>query len=63
MYSFSPQIKVQIGEVEEVTEKMIRVNRLERQDADEDDPYNGQGRELVIDVSSLDAGAGRYRLL
>jgi hypothetical protein len=63
MYSFSPQIKVQIGEVEEVTETMIRVNRLERHDADEDDPYNGQGRELVTDTSSLDAGAGRYRLL
>jgi hypothetical protein len=63
MYSFSPQLRIQLGEIVDVSGGKIGIDRLARLDADEDDPYNGQERGLVIVPSDLDAEIGRYRLV
>jgi hypothetical protein len=59
-YSFTPQLKVQLGEVAEINGGRMVVNRLERYDADEDDPFNGQPAELVVEGQGWGA-KGIYR--
>jgi hypothetical protein len=62
-YSFTPQLKVQLGKVVEVSSERMVVRRLERYDADEDDPFNGQPAEMVVEGKDWDAVKGTYRYI
>ena len=61
-YSFTPQLKVQLGQVEAVSDEKMIVRRLERYDADEDDPFNGQPAELVVQGKDWE-GQGNYKFI
>lgn len=39
------------------------MQRLERYDADEDDPHNGQPAELVVEGKDWEGGEGNYRYI
>jgi hypothetical protein len=62
-YSFTPQLKAQLGEVVDVKNGRMVVRRLERYDADEDDPFNGQAAELVVESKDWEKAKGNYRYI
>jgi hypothetical protein len=62
-YSFTPQLKVQLGEVVEANGERLVLRRLERYDADEDDPFNGQPEELVVEMKDWERSKGSYRFI
>lgn len=62
-YSFTPQLKVQLGEVVEASGERLVLRRLERYDADEDDPFNGQPEELVVDMKVWEGSKENYRFI
>jgi hypothetical protein len=62
-YSFTPQLKVQLGEVVEANGGRLVLKRLERYDADEDDPFNGQPEEMVVEMKEWEGSKGNYRFI
>jgi len=55
-------LKIQLGQVEAVSDEKMVVRRLERYDADEDDPFNGQPAELVVQGKDWE-GQGNYKII
>jgi hypothetical protein len=56
-------LKAQLGEVIDVNNGRMVVRRLERYDADEDDPFNGQPAELVVESKDWEGAKGNYRFI
>lgn len=56
-------MNAQLGKVVDIKNGRMVVRRLERCDADEDDPFNGQPAELIIESKDLKAAKGNYRFI
>jgi hypothetical protein len=56
-------LKAQLGEVVDIENGRMVVRRLERYDADEDDPFNGQPAELVVESKDWEKAKGNYRYI
>ena len=56
-------MKAQLGKVVDIKNGRMVVRRLERYDADEDDPFNGQPAELIVESKDWEAAKGNYRLI
>jgi hypothetical protein len=58
-------LRIQIGEITEVTEGRMVIRRYERYDvgSDDEDPYGGHPADLIVDAVGLEESGGNFRFL